>query len=54
VSRKKLPPVVIRLVGGKFDSVKERLTAMPVHWMDELDEAIAQAVSLAKEAVKKS
>lgn len=55
VSRRMLPPVVIRLVGGKVDSVKdkERLTGMPVHWIDDLDEAIAQAVSLAKTTVKK-
>ena len=53
VSLTQLPHFVIRIVGGKIDSVKERLAAIPVHWMDNLDEAVAQATSLAKLAVKR-
>ncbi len=49
-----LPHFVIRIVGGKIDSVKERLTAIPVHWMDDLDEAISKAISVAKSAVRQS
>jgi succinyl-CoA synthetase beta subunit len=48
VSVSELPDFVIRMVGGKLDSAKERLAAIPVHWMDNLDEAVAQAISLAK------
>jgi succinyl-CoA synthetase beta subunit len=48
VSVSELPDFVIRIVGGKLDSAKERLAAIPVHWMDNLDEAVAQAISLAK------
>jgi succinyl-CoA synthetase beta subunit len=54
VSLTQLPQFVIRIVGGKFDSAKERLAAIPVHWMDNLDEAVARAISLAKVAVKQS
>jgi succinyl-CoA synthetase beta subunit len=53
-AQKTLPHFVIRVVGGKFDSAKERLAAIPVHWMDDLDEAVTQAVSLTKSATKKS
>jgi len=54
VSITQLPHFVIRMAGGKFDSAKERLAAIPVHWMDNLDEAVARAISLAKVAVKQS
>lgn len=47
-SLKELPHLVIRLVGGEFDSVKERLSPLPVYWMQELDEAVAKAISLSK------
>ncbi|HBB35729.1 MAG TPA: ATPase [Cyanobacteria bacterium UBA8803] len=45
---KQLPHFVIRLVGGKNDAAKERLAALPVHWIDNLDRAVEQAISLAK------
>jgi succinyl-CoA synthetase beta subunit len=44
----RLPHIVIRVVGGNLDSAKERLVAFPVHWIDNLDEAIVQAISLAQ------
>jgi succinyl-CoA synthetase beta subunit len=43
-----LPQFVLRIVGGKSDLTQEGLAAIPVHWMDNLDEAVAQAISLAK------
>ena len=49
-----LPQFVIRVAGGKLNSAKERLAAIPVHWMDNLDEAVSTAISLAKSAVKQS
>ncbi|MBW4651276.1 MAG: succinate--CoA ligase subunit beta [Kastovskya adunca ATA6-11-RM4] len=48
------PNFVIRVVGSDIDGVKERLAALPVHWLNNLDEAVARAVSLAKSATKKS
>jgi succinyl-CoA synthetase beta subunit len=47
-----LPHFVVRIVGGKIDAAKERLVEIPVHWMDNLDDAVTQAISLAKFAVK--
>jgi succinyl-CoA synthetase beta subunit len=52
VSLTQLPHFVVRIVGGKFDAAKERLVEIPIHWMDNLDEAVAQTISLAKFAVK--
>jgi succinyl-CoA synthetase beta subunit len=49
-----LPHFVIRVVGGNFDKVKESLTDISVHWIDNLDKAVAKATSLAKSAVKPS
>jgi succinyl-CoA synthetase beta subunit len=40
--------VVLRLMGSDRDSVKERLGNLPVQLAVTLDEAVAQAVSLAK------
>jgi succinyl-CoA synthetase beta subunit len=40
--------VVLRLIGSDRDSVKERLGRLPVQLAATLDEAVAQAVSLAK------
>jgi succinyl-CoA synthetase beta subunit len=54
VSLTQLPHFVIRIVGGKIDSAKERLATIPVHWMDNLDEAVAQAISLANSKVRPS
>jgi succinyl-CoA synthetase beta subunit len=50
----RLPHFVIRVVGGKFDKVKESLTDISVHWIDNLDKAVAKATSLVKSAVKPS
>jgi succinyl-CoA synthetase beta subunit len=52
----KLPQFVIRIVGGNLDSAKDCLAAIPipVHWMDNLDEAVAQAISIAKSRVESS
>lgn len=49
-----LPDFVIRIVGEKIDAVKESMAILPVHWMDDLDKAVAQAIALAKSAVKQS
>lgn len=43
-----LPHFVIRLVGDNLDSVKERLSTMPIHWNYDLENAVEQSVSLAK------
>lgn len=51
-SVRELPHFVIRVMGGKIDLVKKRLTSMPVHWFDNLDEAVAKAISVAKSSVK--
>jgi len=48
------PSFVIRVVGGNFDSAKESLAKIPVHWIDNLDEAVAKAISLTKSPVKNS
>jgi succinyl-CoA synthetase beta subunit len=53
-SQPQLPQFVIRVVGGNFDTVKEDLVNMPVHWIDNLDEAVAKAISLATAAIKKA
>ena len=49
-----LPHFVIRIVGGKFDSVKEGLAGISVYWMDNLEEAVVKAISLTKSAVEQS
>ena len=54
VSFNQLPHFVIRIVGGQIDSAKERLAAIPVHWRDNLDEAVAQAIALANSKVRSS
>ena len=47
-SMAQLPHFVIRIVGGKIDLTKEGLAAIPVHWMDSLDEAVAQTIALSQ------
>ena len=42
-----LPHFVLRIVGGKSDLTKEGLAAIPVHWMDDLDEAVEQTIAIA-------
>ncbi|MEW6495043.1 MAG: ATP-grasp domain-containing protein [Cyanobacteriota bacterium] len=49
-----LPQFVIRVVGGNLESVKNNLVTLPLHWRDNLDEAVIQAISLAKSDVKSS
>ena len=49
-----LPQFVIRLIGRTNDSIEELLAGIPVYWIDNLDEAVAQAVSLAQSTVEKS
>ena len=43
----RFPHFVIRIVGGKMDFTKEGLAAIPVHWIEDLDDAVAKAISLA-------
>jgi hypothetical protein len=38
------------LLGENSDRIQEQLVGMPVHWVSDLNEAIAQAVSLAKKS----
>lgn len=54
ISVTQLPQFVIRVVGGNLESVKNTLVKLPVHWKDNLDEAVVQATSLAKSGVKSS
>lgn len=54
VSLSQIPHFVIRIVGGQIDSTKERLATIPVHWRDNLDEAVAQAIALANSKVRPS
>jgi succinyl-CoA synthetase beta subunit len=42
------PQIVIRLGGGEIESLKENLNELPIHWTDDLDDAIAQTISIAK------
>jgi succinyl-CoA synthetase beta subunit len=42
------PQLVVRFGGGEVESVRERLTAMSVLSTEDLDEAIAQTLSIAK------
>jgi len=44
------PQLVLRLLGENSDRIQEQLVGMPVHWVSDLNEAIAQAVSLAKKS----
>lgn len=50
----RLPNFVIRVVGGNISSVKGSLAEFPVDWIDNLDEAVAQTISLANLAFKQS
>ncbi len=49
-----LPQFVIRVVGGNLESFKNSWVKLPVHWKDNLDEAVVEAISLAKSGVKSS
>jgi succinyl-CoA synthetase beta subunit len=39
---------VVRLVGGNLASMKESLAALPIYWTENLEEAVSQAITLAK------
>jgi len=54
ISPAAIPQFVVRLVGGEINSALEQVATLPIHWVDKLDDAIAQTVSLGKLAVKKS
>ncbi|NES19955.1 MAG: succinate--CoA ligase subunit beta [Symploca sp. SIO3E6] len=53
-SQTALPRFVIRLAVGEIDSTQEILAGIPVYWMDNLDEAVAQAVFLAESTEQNS
>ncbi|MDF0556114.1 ATP-grasp domain-containing protein [Kamptonema sp. UHCC 0994] len=42
------PQILLRLVGDQLDATRERLSGLSVQLIEKLDEAVAQAVSLAK------
>ncbi len=44
----RFPHFVIRIVGGKMDFTKEGLAAIPVHWIEDLDQAVEKAIALSK------
>jgi len=48
-----LPRLVVRLVGSELDSARERLATVQVSLLENLDEAVAQAVRLSKSGAKK-
>ncbi len=48
-----LPYLVVRLAGSELNSARERLAALAVPLVENLDEAVAQAVRLAKLAAKR-
>ena len=48
-----LPRLVVRLAGSELDSARERLATVAVPLVENLDEAVAQTVRLAKSATKK-
>lgn len=49
-----LPRLVVRLVGSELDSARERLATVQVPLVENLDEAVAQAVRLTKSGAKRS
>lgn len=52
LSQKELPYFVIRIFGGNIEPAKERLAALPVHWMNNLDEAVGQAISVTQPTIE--
>lgn len=50
--QKSLPQFIVRLLGSEIDYSSEHFASMPVNWIDNLEDAIAQAVSLAKSTAK--
>lgn len=49
-----LPRLVVRLIGSELDSARERLATVQVPLVENLDEAVAQAVRLTKSGAKRS
>ncbi|OLT61970.1 ATP-grasp domain-containing protein [Moorena bouillonii] len=47
------PHLVIRLVGTNFHSIQQRLAQLPVYFTDNLDQAVKQAVSLARKGSRR-
>lgn len=43
-----MPKIVVRLLGSQLDQAKENLSGTPAIVMDDLDEAVVQAVTLSK------
>jgi succinyl-CoA synthetase beta subunit len=41
-------PLVVRLVSGNLAPMQELLSALPVYWTDNLEEAVTQAIALTK------
>lgn len=52
-SRNHLPQIVVRLAGSDLNSVKEQLANVQVPLIENLDEAVAQTVRLAKSSARK-
>jgi succinyl-CoA synthetase beta subunit len=43
-----LPQLVVRLIGGDINSLEERFVSISVNWTKTLDQAVSQAISLAR------
>lgn len=41
-------PLVVRLVSGNLAPLQERLSALPVYWVDNLEAAVTRAIALTK------
>lgn len=41
-------PLVIRCVSGNLAPIQERLSALPIHWIDNLEAAVTQTIALTK------
>ncbi len=52
-SHSQLPRLVVRLAGSDVDSAREQLEAVQVPLLENLDEAVAQAIRLAKSVTKR-
>ena len=47
------PHFVVRLVGSNLEAAKERLATVGITLLEQLDDAVAKAVSLAKPTAKR-
>lgn len=41
-------PLVVRLVSGNLAPIQDLLSALPIYWTDDLEEAVTQAIALTK------